>query len=74
MPFKSESAPIAMPMVGYMYVPFQQAEMRNIYSVEQALENGTVFPILNKPLGVYGNQFNGEKLFDEEDSEVSDNG
>ncbi len=74
MPFKNETAPIAAPMVGYMYVPFQLTEMRNIYSAEQALENGTVFPILNKPLGVYGNQFNGEKIFDEQSSEVSKNG
>ncbi len=63
MPYKNETLPIRMPMVGYAYVPIQQADMRNIFSPEDALLNGTVFPILAKPLGVYGKQVNGDKLF-----------
>lgn len=63
MPYKNETTPIAMPMVGYAYVPMQQANMRNIFSVEDALANGTVFPILAKPLGVYGRQINGDRIF-----------
>ena len=65
MPFEHETTPIAMPMVGYAYVPIQQAEMRNISSPEQGYEDGTIFPILNKPLGVYGHQVNGDKIFAE---------
>lgn len=70
MPFKGESAPIAKPMVGYSYVPIQQADMRNISNVETGLENGTVFPILNKPFGVYGKQFKGDVIFDENISDA----
>ena len=66
MPFEHESMPIMMPMVGYAYVPIQQAEMRNLYDPAEGLLNGTIFPILNKPLGVYGKQVNGEKIFEEE--------
>ena len=65
MPFAHETSPFAMPMVGYAYVPIQQAEMRNLYSPEEGLRNGTIFPILNKPLGVYGKQVNGDKIFTE---------
>lgn len=65
MPYKNETLPIRMPMVGYAYVPIQKAEMRNIFSPEDALLNGTVFPILAKPLGVYGKQVNGDKIFTE---------
>lgn len=72
MPFKGESQPIAMPMVGYAYVPIQQADMRNISSAESALENGTVFPILNKPFGVYGKQINGDKIFNETSTDSVD--
>ncbi len=43
--------------VGYGYVPIQKAVMTNLYSPETALERGTVFPILDIPLGVYGFQF-----------------
>lgn len=71
MPFKGESALIAKPMVGYSYVPIQQADMRNISSVETGLVNGTVFPILNKPLGVYGKQFKGDVIFDENASDTT---
>ena len=66
MPYKNETAELAMPMVGYTYVPIQQANMRNIFSVSDALENGTVFPILAKPLGVYGKQIYGDKIFEED--------
>lgn len=65
MPYQNETMPIAMPMVGYAYVPIQQAEPRNLFSPEDALANGTVFPILAKPLGVYGKQINGDKIFSE---------
>lgn len=66
MPFEHEIMPIMMPMVGYAYVPIQQAEMRNLYDPAEGLLNGTIFPILDKPLGVYGKQVNGEKFFEEE--------
>ena len=65
MPFENETTPIAMPMVGYAYVPIQQAEMRNVYDPEEGLMYGTIFPILNQPLGVYGRQINGDKIFTE---------
>ena len=65
MPFKHETQPIVMPMVGYAYVPLQTAEMRNLFSPEEALNQGTVFPILAKPLGVYGKQVSGDKIFTE---------
>lgn len=65
MPFKNETMSIAMPMVGYAYVPIQQADMRNLYSTEEGLMNGTIFPILNKPLGVYGRQINGDRIMTE---------
>lgn len=63
MPFEHETLPINMPMVGYAYVPIQQAEMRNLYSAEDGFINGTIFPILHKPLGVYGKQVSGDKIF-----------
>lgn len=63
MPFENETRPIEKPMVGYAYVPVQVAEMRNLFSAEKGLENGTIFPILNKPFGVYGKQVNGEEIF-----------
>ena len=66
MPFEHETMPIMMPLVGYAYVPIQQAEMRNLYDPAEGLLNGTIFPILDKPLGVYGKQVNGEKFFEEE--------
>ena len=65
MPFQHETLPLAMPMVGYAYVPIQVAEMRNLFDPEEGLCQGTVFPILAKPLGVYGKQVNGEKIFTE---------
>ncbi len=63
MPFEHETQPIAMPMVGYAYVPMQMAEMRNLFSAEEGLRQGTIFPILAKPLGVYGKQVSGDKIF-----------
>ena len=63
MPFAHETQPIAMPMVGYAYVPMQTAEMRNLFSAEEGLMQGTIFPILAKPLGVYGKQVSGDKIF-----------
>lgn len=50
-----EKSPI-VPMVGYAYVPIQNADFRNLYSPEMGFERGTIFPILDKPLGVYGKQ------------------
>lgn len=45
---------------GYAYVPIQKAVMTNLFTPEYALERGTVFPILDIPLGVYGYQFEKE--------------
>lgn len=47
----------SMPMPGYAYVPVQQADMRNIYSTEEGFSRGTIFPDLDKPLGVYGREY-----------------
>ena len=41
---------------GYAYVPVQTANDRNLYSPEMGLARGTIFPTLDLPLGVYGNQ------------------
>ncbi len=41
---------------GYAYVPTQVASDRNLYSPEAGLMRGTIFPTLDLPLGVYGNQ------------------
>lgn len=65
MPFEHETQPLTMPLVGYAYVPMQLAEMRNLFDPETGLKNGTIFPILAKPLGVYGKQVNGDKIFTE---------
>ena len=43
-------------MVGYGFVPPQTVNMNNIYSPEQGLVRGTIFPCLDKPLGVYGKE------------------
>ena len=42
--------------VGYTYVPVQTADDRNLYDPETGLMRGTIFPTLDLPLGVYGNQ------------------
>ena len=39
-------------ILAYAYVPIQK--WGNVYPLEQALREGTLFPSLNKPLGVYG--------------------
>ena len=65
MPFQSETMPNPMPMVGYAYVPIQVAELRNIFDPEEGLNQGTIFPILAKPLGVYGKQVSGDIIFPE---------
>ena len=41
--------------LAYSYVPYQQYETP--YSKEKGFNAGTVFPGLNKPLGVYGKEF-----------------
>ena len=46
-----------MPLA-YAYVPYQKYE--NPYCKEKALKVGTIFPSLNKPYGVYGNEFRGK--------------
>lgn len=38
--------------VAYAYVPYQ--EMDKVYGEEKALKQGTLFPELDLPLGVYG--------------------
>ena len=38
--------------VGYAYVPYQQ--LTSVYSPEEALSNGTVFPELNLTICEYG--------------------
>ena len=42
--------------LAYAYVPYQKYEVP--YSKEKALERGTAFASLDKPLGVYGREFN----------------
>lgn len=37
------------PVPAMAYVPFQQYDPHNLYSVEQALQTGTLFPELDKP-------------------------
>ena len=63
MPYANETKPLEMPMVGYAYVPIQQAEMRNLFDPEYGLQERTIYPILNKPLGVYGKQIQGDIIF-----------
>ena len=41
--------------LGYSYVPIQA--IGETYCAEKALKRGTVFPELDLPLGVYGNNF-----------------
>lgn len=43
-----------MPLA-YSYVPYQSFEQP--YDKEKALKVGTIFPSLNKSLGVYGKEF-----------------
>lgn len=39
-------------VLAYAYVPIQK--WGSVYSLEEALKEGTLFPALNKPLGLYG--------------------
>lgn len=41
--------------LAYAYVPFQVLD--STYSMQEGFSNGTIFPELNKPLGVYGAEF-----------------
>lgn len=41
--------------LAYAYVPYQHYEKP--MSKEESLRYGTIFPRLNKPFGVYGNEF-----------------
>ena len=41
---------------GYAYVPYQNANEQNIYSPEKGLTRGTIFPELDIPLDVYGEE------------------
>ena len=47
--------------VGYSYVPIQK--FGEVYTYEDALKNGTLFPELNLPLGVYGKKALGGKCY-----------
>lgn len=64
MPYANETNLPDMPLVGYAYVPIQSAEMRNLFDPEYGLKQGTIFPILNKPFGVYGKQIKGDIIFE----------
>ena len=47
--------------LGYLYVPYQK--LKSVYSNEEALKKGTLFPELDLPLGVYGKKaFSGGKI------------
>ena len=46
--------------LGYAFVPRQVANDRNLYMPEMGLTQGTIFPDLDKRLGVYGEQDLGE--------------
>ena len=41
--------------IAYAYTPYQ--EFDSVYDYSEALKSGTVFPELNLPKGVYGNNF-----------------
>ncbi len=41
--------------LAYSYVPYQVYEQP--FDMKRAFESGTVFPSLDKPYGVYGNEF-----------------
>ena len=45
--------------IAYSYTPMQ--EIDTLYSYADGLKNGTMFPELNLPLGVYGNNFCAKK-------------
>lgn len=52
---QSPADPLSSLIIGYAYVPYQKAE--KLYCESEALKNGTAFPELNKPIGVYGREF-----------------
>ena len=66
--FEKENMPMAVPgglplmpmndmawlKPGYAYVVPQMANEHNVYPPEKGLKQGTLFPELDKPLGVYG--------------------
>lgn len=37
------------PVPAMAYVPFQQYDPKNLFAAEQALQCGTLFPVLSKP-------------------------
>ena len=41
--------------LAYSYVPYQY--INRTYTAQKSLARGTVFPELDKPFGVYGNEF-----------------
>ncbi len=45
--------------LAYSYTPMQ--ELDTLYSYSDGLKNGTMFPELNLPFGVYGKNFCGKK-------------
>ena len=47
--------------VGYGWVPIQK--FGSVYNYEDALKNGTLFPELHLPLGVYGKKAFGGKMY-----------
>ena len=46
------------PLLAYSYVPNQC--LGSVYSYEKALSSGTLFPVLDKPMCVYGYEFKDE--------------
>ena len=47
--------PLSGMPLGYSYVPVQV--FGDVYCAEKALKRGTIFPELDLPFGVYGNNF-----------------
>jgi hypothetical protein len=41
---------------GYAHVIIQTADPKNLYSPEEGIKNGTIFPNLDKPFGFYGHE------------------
>ncbi len=48
--------------LAYSYVPYQRFE--EPYSKQKALERGTAYASLDKPYGVYGNEFKVRGVYD----------
>ena len=51
--------PLSGMNLAYSYVPVQV--FGDTYSAEKALKRGTIFPELDLPFGIYGNNFDTEK-------------